>query len=391
MTTIKDLAKILVSQHKLRTEDAEAFISQITEVINEGLINDRQVKIKGFGTFKLQTVKERSSINVNTGERVIIGEHDKVTFTPDSVMRDLVNKPFSQFDTVIINDETLIEEELNDSENMEEESSETVEAEDNLVESGNKMAGLMEAASEESDGNVDDVNLVASEIKEEIVTDENTETEETVKEEIDTEDNNEEEKEVESAVQQEVEKVEEEEEEDDDDDDDDEYDEEHSPMYYYSIGGIICGILFFIIGYFAGMNGWFKQWIGPKEQPQTEVVDSVSKSQNAEPMASDSINKPSESNNGNDVQEKKNEQASDIIDNEEYSKKDVRVRTGAWAIVGTETEVTVREGQTLKSISKAYLGPDMECYVEVYNDKKTVKAGDVIKIPKLKPKKQIRK
>ena len=386
MTTIKDLAKILVSQHKLRTEDAEAFISQITEVINEGLINDRQVKIKGFGTFKLQTVKERSSINVNTGERVIIGEHDKVTFTPDSVMRDLVNKPFSQFDTVIINDETLIEEELNDSENMEEESSETVEAEDNLVESGNKMAGLMEAASEESDGNVDDVNLVASEIKEEIVTDENTETEETVKEEIDTEDNNEEEKEVESAVQQEKEKEEEEEE-----DDDDEYDEEHSPMYYYSIGGIICGILFFIIGYFAGMNGWFKQWIGPKEQPQTEVVDSVSKSQNAEPMASDSINKPSESNNGNDVQEKKNEQASDIIDNEEYSKKDVRVRTGAWAIVGTETEVTVREGQTLKSISKAYLGPDMECYVEVYNDKKTVKAGDVIKIPKLKPKKQIRK
>lgn len=386
MTTIKDLAKILVSQHKLRTEDAEAFISQITEVINEGLINDRQVKIKGFGTFKLQTVKERSSINVNTGERVIIGEHDKVTFTPDSVMRDLVNKPFSQFDTVIINDETLIEEELNDSENMEEESSETVEAEDNLVESGNKMAGLMEAASEESDGNVDDVNLVASEIKEEIVTDENTETEETVKEEIDTEDNNEEEKEVESAVQQEKEKEEEEEE-----DDDDEYDEEHSPMYYYSIGGIICGILFFIIGYFAGMNGWFKQWIGPKEQPQTEVVDSVSKSQNAEPMASDTINKPSESNNGNDVQEKKNEQASDIIDNEEYSKKDVRVRTGAWAIVGTETEVTVREGQTLKSISKAYLGPDMECYVEVYNDKKTVKAGDVIKIPKLKPKKQIRK
>ena len=124
---------------------------------------------------------------------------------------------------------------------------------------------------------------------------------------------------------------------------------------------------------------------------QTEVVDSVSKSQNAEPLASDTINKPSESNNGNDVQEKKNEQASDIIDNEEYSKKDVRVRTGAWAIVGTETEVTVREGQTLKSISRAYLGPDMECNVEVYNDKKTVTAGDVIKIQKLKPKKQIRK
>ena len=70
MTTIKDLARILVSQHRIKGEDAELFISQFVEIINEGLIADRQVKIKGFGTFKLQTVKERSSVSVSTGERV---------------------------------------------------------------------------------------------------------------------------------------------------------------------------------------------------------------------------------------------------------------------------------------------------------------------------------
>ena len=69
-------------------------------------------------------------------------------------------------------------------------------------------------------------------------------------------------------------------------------------------------------------------------------------------------------------------------------KKDEKVRTGAWKIIGKKCEVTVKEGQTLKSISRNYLGPDMECYVEVYNNKKTVKTGDVIKIPKLKPKKK---
>jgi hypothetical protein len=72
---------------------------------------------------------------------------------------------------------------------------------------------------------------------------------------------------------------------------------------------------------------------------------------------------------------------------DEYKKKDEKVRTGAWKIIGKKCEVTVKEGQTLKSISRNYLGPDMECYVEVYNNKKTVKTGDIIKIPELKPKK----
>ena len=104
MLTIKDLAEILVQKHQLDSRSAEAFINAVIETIHEGLKNDRVVKVKGFGTFKLTAVRERESINVNTGERVVISGHDKVSFTPDAVLRDLVNKPFAQFDTVVLAD-----------------------------------------------------------------------------------------------------------------------------------------------------------------------------------------------------------------------------------------------------------------------------------------------
>ncbi|MBR4378725.1 MAG: HU family DNA-binding protein, partial [Prevotella sp.] len=102
MATIKDIAKLLVEKHKMSMAVADDFLQNVVEVINDGLLQDRIVKIKGFGTFKLQEVKERSSVNVNTGERVVIAAHDKITFTPDAVMRDMVNKPFAQFETVIV-------------------------------------------------------------------------------------------------------------------------------------------------------------------------------------------------------------------------------------------------------------------------------------------------
>ena len=104
MLTIKDLAEILVQKHQLDSRSAEAFINAVIETIHEGLKSDRIVKVKGFGTFKLTAVRERESINVNTGERVVISGHDKVSFTPDAVLRDLVNKPFAQFDTVVLAD-----------------------------------------------------------------------------------------------------------------------------------------------------------------------------------------------------------------------------------------------------------------------------------------------
>ena len=102
--TVQQLADILIRKNRLSENEAQAFVCAIFDVIKEGLEADRQVKIKGFGTFKIIDVDPGESVNVNTGERVLIGGHQKITFTPDSVMKEMVNRPFSQFETVILND-----------------------------------------------------------------------------------------------------------------------------------------------------------------------------------------------------------------------------------------------------------------------------------------------
>ena len=100
---ISDLAKEVAKMHKLPQKETEQFIANMFAVVAEGLQQDKLVKVKGLGTFKVTQVKPRESVDVNTGERVLISGHDKVTFTPDSLMKELVNKPFAQFETVVIN------------------------------------------------------------------------------------------------------------------------------------------------------------------------------------------------------------------------------------------------------------------------------------------------
>ena len=112
MVTIKDIAKIVASQHNIKVAEAEEFVQKLVDTINEGLEVDRLVKIKGFGTFKMQAMKSRASVNVNTGERVIIGEHDRITFLPDAMMKNAINKPFAHFETVEIDDESPLLDEM---------------------------------------------------------------------------------------------------------------------------------------------------------------------------------------------------------------------------------------------------------------------------------------
>ena len=102
--SVSDLSESLVGKYSMSQAEAEAFVSAMFDVINDGLHNDKSVKVKGLGTFKVIDVRERESVNVNTGERVVIESHGKLTFTPDPIMRDLVNKPFAQFETVALND-----------------------------------------------------------------------------------------------------------------------------------------------------------------------------------------------------------------------------------------------------------------------------------------------
>lgn len=101
---IRELAMALVNKNKLSLKEAENFVATMFDTLNVGLNDDKQVKLKGLGTFKVMSVSARKSVDVNTGEPIIIDGRDKISFTPDSTMKDLVNKPFAQFDTVVIND-----------------------------------------------------------------------------------------------------------------------------------------------------------------------------------------------------------------------------------------------------------------------------------------------
>ena len=102
--TIKELASTIVDRHSLNQSDAESFVDSLFKLVFEALDADKIVKVKGLGTFKIIEVQERESVNVNTGERVVIEGHGKINFIPDNSMKDLVNKPFAQFETVIVND-----------------------------------------------------------------------------------------------------------------------------------------------------------------------------------------------------------------------------------------------------------------------------------------------
>ena len=106
---LQDLAQSLAAKRKIQKKDAEAFLKAFFETISNGILDDKIVKIKGLGTFKMIEVQDRESVNVNTGERIVIPGHSKISFTPDAELKDEVNKPFALFQTVVINDGTSIE------------------------------------------------------------------------------------------------------------------------------------------------------------------------------------------------------------------------------------------------------------------------------------------
>ena len=105
-TTLQDLIGLLAQRHQMETTDAEVFVKTVLSLIEEALEKDKYVKIKGLGTFKLIEIEERESVDINTGERIRIQSHSRISFLPDSSLRELVNKPFSHFETVVLNENT---------------------------------------------------------------------------------------------------------------------------------------------------------------------------------------------------------------------------------------------------------------------------------------------
>ena len=134
--TIQDLTDLLAAKHSMSKKDAEAFVKEFFLLIEQALEIEKYVKIKGLGTFKLIDVDSRESVNVNTGERFQIKGHTKVSFTPDSNLRDTINKPFSHFETVVLNENTVLED------TAEEETEEDENGEGTVVQVSNNKNGL---------------------------------------------------------------------------------------------------------------------------------------------------------------------------------------------------------------------------------------------------------
>ena len=128
---LSELSAVLAEKHGIDRRTAQRFVTSVVSVVQRGLEADRIVKIKGLGTFKIIDVEARESVNVNTGERLVIDSHSKLTFLPDNTMKELVNRPFSQFETVVLNDGVNFDEPEEDTPiDIEEVSTEAVETEE---------------------------------------------------------------------------------------------------------------------------------------------------------------------------------------------------------------------------------------------------------------------
>lgn len=173
--SLSDLAQRLAEKSGISLQDAELFIRKMFDVANEGLQSDKLVKMKWLGTFKVMAVKDRESVDVNTGERIIIEGRDKISFTPDNILKEIVNKPFAQFETVVVNDGVDFDEIDRKFENVEEDGSvfdstlESVpDSENSSVESfveqdSPATSGVIDFLDEENDAPVSDEMIVIGE------------------------------------------------------------------------------------------------------------------------------------------------------------------------------------------------------------------------------------
>jgi DNA-binding protein HU len=445
---------MLTSKMGLEVAEAEAFITAMFKVVNEGLKEDKLVKIKGLGTFKLTKVSARESVDVNTGERIVIEGREKISFTPDNYMRDLVNSPFSQFETVVLSDGvdfSAIDEKYALTE-LEDDSSLLLSNEDSLepiAEEPKNILSSIEEAKEalaqlnekEEEKPIEELVPSADIEKENLLVVEQEESNEetknqmsvpislqlspqqlsalNAKESVSDADEKVEEFEVPPTVVEnepsqieevpqlvvETEKIEEKEEvEPIEEESKEEEDTEESSSRSYVKPLLFAFLLIACLAIGAGVGYYFFQQQAKEmvvtQSPQTtnKVVVSAKKANNAIAVVDSSQKKQAAAMV--DSITKKNTQAvvvkaeqtevkdeKPVFDSKQYN-KDPRVRTGAYIIIGVEKEIEVKAGQTLYSLSRRYLGPDMECYVEAINGKKEFKAGEKMKIPTLKLKKK---
>ena len=388
--TIQEVAKILVEKNGLTQRDASRFASEFFAVILQHLQEDEPVKIKGLGTFKIINVEARESISVRTGERVVIDSHSKVTFIPDNTMKELVNKPFSQFETVVLNDGV----DFPDIDTPQEPEEEVVETETVASEPAAPVIG-------------DEVSVIEPEpapvVEEPVAPVVEPEPAPVVEPEpapVDEEPVAPVVEEPALAVEPEAPVVKEEpiiEEEED---------EERSQKWCRWLAAAIGVLILMGFSCFAGYE------FGKHQQVSNVVVvhDTLYV---PEPDSTD-IDLPIETEDVQPVEEVKPQpvvkkqpvpvvkpapapvakpEAAPVAKPESTEVKaepapvaKPKPRLGGYRIVGTAEEVVVQEGQTFFSICRVHIGSDKQHYVEQYNGlprDPQIKVGQVIKIPKL--------
>lgn len=535
-SSLSVLAKAVASKRGLTQAEAERFIATMFEVAGDGIQEDKLLKMKWLGTFKITSVKDRESVDVNTGERILIEGRDKISFTPDNILKEIINKPFAQFETVVVNDgidfsdidekfanmereeeelqlqkeqechdEEVVQEEQNaeqpqkeeqpqeEEQPREEEHSQEVELNEDLSQEAKKsQESLLDAELQSQEGGQKDelsqeVNTpiseetvaLSSELKNaEISEDDISETsEDNISQTSDdtiskTEENGipeevgilishlkeneseaeeierveeakvKEEAEVPKAAEAHVEKTPEEAkvvvsqsnvenkkqpEYDETLDEDEAYASDHHhlviPKYVVALVSVVFVALLGGLCWFAFIYGKMQarqeqmemqlKAIKPQPQPKpkpkvvapVDTAKSVASSDDKTDAENALANGAQANNEQTDhaqlAMKKKAKQdsirmaqANNAVKMAEKASvylNDPRIRTGAYRIVGVEKTVTAKSGQTLARLSKLYLGPGMECYMQAINGCSEIKPGQKVKIPKLELKRKGKK
>lgn len=471
--SLNGLADKLVEKSGLSQIEAELFIRKMFDVCHQGLAADKIVKMRWLGTFKVTSVKERESVDVNTGERIVIEGRDKISFTPDNILKEIVNKPFAQFETVIVNDGVdfeSIDKKYEDSlEDEEQEESlekpkpiiEVVEPTEtplpDVVSEETTQAEAVSSSEPATSGVIDflDVPENPSEDSSVVVVGEDStiEPQTTVSLEVPTDeipssvsddiqaDSREENSNAEIEAETDAEigadaKIEAETDAEIEADDEVEIRRRHFiiPKYVVIIASFTLLLLIGGLGWFAFNYGQMaaqrdhlelqlaqyktdknvvakpanvksqEQLLQEKARQDSlrmaKANDAIKAAERADSLKSAAVDKEKSVKNlkadeksaelkKKSATDKKQDKAAEHakVVSDKYD-SDPRVRTGAYRIVGVDQVVTVGEHQTMATLSKRYLGPGMECYIEALNGTSTIKSGQKVKIPKLELKKK---
>lgn len=411
-SSIPILAKGLAEKSAIGQNDAETFIKAMFDVANVALQDSKLLKVKWLGTFKVTSIKERESVDVNTGDRILIEGREKIAFTPDNVLKEIVNKPFAQFETVVVNDGvdfSAVDEKFS---KLEEQGdsivSESSESEQNTPQKLVSRDMPEDSADAAEEVVVEQAELTAAPaetldrpIREEVVREEEKEAEsnEVVEqlpsEKVAVEQTPQEKSLLNESLEEET-----------------VVDRHHivlskrlvvavSIVFVILVGGM-CWFAF-NYGKLAAQRDHLALQLTNIQQKKTQQSRVQSKPQqvtidkeqeNLRQKAMEDSVRLSKAHEAVKMAEQKEQEASKQQVEEKKQtdtsqfETDPRIRTGAYRIVGVAQTITVKNGETLSSLSKRYLGPGMECYLEAINDAKQVKVGQKIKIPKLELKKK---